>query len=43
MSGLKAFIGIDKLEAELILINPKDKTDSENDKKIDEFCSMLEA
>ena len=38
---LKTAIGIDKVEAELILIDPKAKPSDENDKKIEEFCKKL--
>ena len=39
---LKAAIGIEKLDAELILIDPKTKPSKENEKKINAFCEMLE-
>lgn len=38
---LKAAIGIDDLEAELVLIDPKTKTSAENDRKIEDFCEKL--
>ena len=38
---MKKYIGIEKFEAELILIDPKDKVKEEDDEKIAEFCSML--
>ena len=38
---LKAALGIDKLEAELILIDPKSKPRAENVKKIGDFCDKL--
>ena len=38
---LKAAVGIDKLEAELVLIDPKAKPNPENDQKIEDFCTML--
>ena len=38
---LKACIGTDRLEAELILIDPKSKPDAENETKIREFCGQL--
>ena len=38
---MKKYIGIDKFEAELILIDPKENVKVENDEKIEEFCSML--
>lgn len=38
---LKKYIGIDEFEAELILIDPKDKLSDEKNKMIDEFCSKL--
>ena len=40
---LKAAIGIDKLEAELILNDPKAKPSDENEQKIEEFCGKLMA
>ena len=36
---LKAVVGIDKLEAELVLIDTKAKPNSKNDRKIEDFCS----
>ena len=39
---LKAAIGIDDLEAELVLIDPKTKTSAENDRKIKDFCEKLQ-
>ena len=39
---LKAAIGTEKLDAELILIDPKTKPSKENEKKIKAFCEMLE-
>lgn len=38
---LRQFLGIDSLEAELILIDPKDKPSEQNDKKIKAFCNKL--
>jgi len=38
---LKAAIGIDGLEAELVLIDPKTKASAENDRKIRAFCEKL--
>ena len=38
---LKSILAIDKLDAELILIDPKDKPNAENDQKIDAFCKKL--
>lgn len=38
---LKACLGVDALEAELILIDPKAKPDPENDAKIRAFCDRL--
>lgn len=37
----KGCIGIDKLEAELILIDPKDKQTEENNQKLRDFCNRL--
>lgn len=38
---LKAALGIEKLEAELILIDPKAKPSEENERKINAFCEGL--
>ena len=38
---LKAVLGVDKFDAELILIDPKTKPNAENDEKIDAFCAAL--
>ena len=38
---LKACLGIETLDAELVLIDPKTKPDPENDNKILEFCNAL--
>ena len=38
---LKAALGIDALEAELILIDPKSKPSAENDRRIEAFCDRL--
>lgn len=38
---MKKYLGIEKFEAKLILIDPKDKEKEENDAKIEEFCSAL--
>ncbi len=38
---LKAAIGIDTLEAELILIDPKARPSDENEQKIEDFCRRL--
>lgn len=38
---LKAALGVDELEAELILIDPKSKPGAENDRKIGAFCDKL--
>lgn len=38
---MKKYIGIEKFEAELILIDPKDRVKEEDDEKIAEFCLML--
>ena len=38
---LKSAMGIDRLEAELILIDPKSKPDAENEQKIKAFCERL--
>ena len=38
---LKEAIGIDQLEAELVLIDPKVRQNAENDRKINDFCAKL--
>ena len=38
---LLAAVGADKLEAELILIDPKDKPSEANEQKIQAFCEKL--
>ncbi len=38
---LRAALGVDAMEAELILIDPKSKPSAENDKKIEAFCDKL--
>lgn len=38
---LKKYLGIETFEAELILIDPKNKEKAEDDAKIEEFCSAL--
>ena len=38
---LRTCLGIEKLEAELILIDPKTKPDKANEQKIKEFCETL--
>ena len=38
---LKATLGIDALEAELILVDPKEKPSAENDLKMKAFCEKL--
>ena len=40
---LRRAIGIDSLEAELVLIDPKARPSAENDRKIREFCAALQA
>lgn len=38
---LKEAIGINQLEAELVLIDPKVRQNAENDRKINDFCAKL--
>ena len=38
---MKKHLGIESLEAELILVDPKDNVKAEDDMKISEFCSAL--
>ena len=39
---LKACLGVERLEAELILLDPKAKPSGENEKKLEAFCDALE-
>lgn len=41
LGRLKAALGVDELEAELILIDPKSKPSAENGRKIGAFCDRL--
>lgn len=41
INKMKKYIGIDKFEAELVLVDPKENVKPENDAKIEEFCSAL--
>lgn len=38
---MRKYIGIDRFEAELVLIDPKDKIKPEDDDKINSFCKNL--
>ncbi|MCR4925332.1 MAG: flavodoxin family protein [Clostridiales bacterium] len=38
---MKKYIAVENLEAELILVDPKDKTKDEDEAKIAQFCSSL--
>ena len=38
---MKKYIGIEKFEAELILVDPKENMKVEDDEKIDVFCQRL--
>lgn len=38
---MRKYIGIEKFEAELILVDPKENVKVENDRKIEEFCSAM--
>ncbi len=42
MDKMKRYIGVDTFEAELALIDPKEKIKPETDAKIEGFCSVLE-
>lgn len=42
IAKLKSMLGVSELEAELVLVDPKDKPNSENEKKIEVFCAGLE-
>ncbi|MCR5629514.1 flavodoxin domain-containing protein [Eubacterium sp.] len=41
LSKLKEELGISEFEEQMILINPKEKYNEENNKKIEEFCEKL--
>ena len=41
LGKLKAALGIDALEAELVLIDPKEKLSAENEQKMKAFCEGL--
>ena len=41
LSKLRQFLEVDSLDAELILVDPKDRPSEENEEKIKEFCSKL--
>ena len=41
LAKFKALLGIDGFDAELVLVDPKDKPKSENDGKILKFCEAL--
>lgn len=41
ISRMKKYIGIEKFEAELVLIDPKENIKPENNAKIEAFCSAL--
>ncbi len=41
LAKLKALLGVDAFEAELILIDPKDKPSPANDEKLAAFCAKL--
>ena len=41
ITKLKALLGVTELEAELDLIDPRDKSDSSKDKALEEFCKEL--
>ena len=38
---LKKLLGVESLEAEMVLIDPKEKPSGENRKKIEDFCKNL--
>lgn len=38
---MKRYIGIDKFEAEIVLVDPKENVKPEDEAKIEEFCSAL--
>lgn len=41
IAKLKAMLGVTELEAELDLIDPRDKSDSSKDRALEEFCKGL--
>ena len=42
ISKLKEMLGVASLEAELVLVDPKDRPDPEKDRQIEVFCKGLE-
>lgn len=38
---LRQFLGVESLDAELVLVDPKEKPSAENDEKIKAFCDKL--
>ena len=42
IAKLKAMLGVDELEAEMVLVDPKDKPDPDKDHQIETFCKGLE-
>ena len=38
---LREYLGIDKFKSELLLIDPKDKINKDNERKIEEFCKNI--
>ena len=41
INKFKTYLGVDNLEAELALVDPKDKRSEEKDKLIEELCNMI--
>ena len=41
LKKLKAYLGMEEMEAELVLIDPKARPDPENEKRIRAFCDRL--
>ena len=38
---MKTATGIEQFDAELVLVDPKDRPKPENEEKIDAFCDLL--
>ena len=41
IAKMKEYLNMPEFEAELVLIDPKDRKDAEKDKKIEEFCKVI--
>ena len=41
LAKLRALLGVNELEAELVLVDPRDRSDASKDKAIEDFCKEL--